>query len=161
MSHMPGVLCALFKVCQEVHRGKCVSSSLLNLEPLVSHHITNLPPPAVCADQLQSTVFPAATQSTSGTVLCQQPSHFKLYRAFCPTGPSLSQLRACWERMSANALSALGYSIRLCLQKSYFLLMLNALSHFLNVHLNCISVALTMNAKWGGSIRIMYRMNTY
>lgn len=49
MPHMPGVCCVLFKVCQEVHRGECVSS-LLNPEPLVSHHITNLPPPAVCAD---------------------------------------------------------------------------------------------------------------
>lgn len=41
-------LCVLFKVRQGVHRGECVSS-LRNLEPLVSHHITHLPPPCnVC-----------------------------------------------------------------------------------------------------------------
>lgn len=33
-------------------------SSQLNLEPLVSHHITHLPPPAVCADPATKHLLP-------------------------------------------------------------------------------------------------------
>lgn len=57
MSVMPGVFCVLLKVCQEVHRGEHVSS-LLNPKPLVSHHITNLPPPAECADPATKHLLP-------------------------------------------------------------------------------------------------------
>ena len=77
--HMPGVCCVLFKVCQEVHRGECVSS-LLNPEPLVSHHITNLPPPAVCADPATKHFLPGC---------CTE----HLRRLFVPTAIRLQTVR--------------------------------------------------------------------
>lgn len=72
MSDMPAFfifLTVLFKVCQEVHRGERVSS-LLNPEPLVSHHITNLPPPAVCADPATKRLLPGCCTRALQELFC-------------------------------------------------------------------------------------------
>ena len=56
-----GGLCVLFRVCQGVHRGECVSSRL-NMEPLVSYGVTHLRRPCSACW--------AAAQSTSGALFC-------------------------------------------------------------------------------------------
>lgn len=110
MSDMPGVflcVCVLFKVCQEVHRGECVSSPL-NPEPLVSHHLTNLPPPRARADQ--------ATKAPSSRRLHRalQASAVRLetVQSFLPTSPPASANKdacTCWL---SSTLYAPGDSIR-------------------------------------------------
>lgn len=100
MSDMPGVFCVWFKVCQEVHRGERVPS-LLDPEPLVSHHITNLLPPAVGADPATKQLLPGCRTEHSRRSFVPIAIRLQTVQRFLPTGPSLGQPR--WSKMPAHA----------------------------------------------------------
>lgn len=137
MSDMPGVFCVLFKVCQEVHRGECVSS-LLNPEPLVSHHITNLPPPAVCADPATKHLIPGCCTEHFGLSFVPTAIRLQTVQSFLPHWPRPEPAK----RVPAHADYYGLFMLRAtpwvtCLLGVYVLL--HEPSHFLNIwflHLN-------------------------
>lgn len=93
----------LFKVCQGLRRGERVSSPL-NPEPLVSHHITNLLPPAVCADPATKRLLPRLLHRALQALLCadsHQTSDCTELPA--PLAPASAQPRGCWSTMPAHA----------------------------------------------------------
>lgn len=81
-----GFFFVLFKVCQKVHRRECVSS-LLFPEPLVSHYITNLPSPAVCADPATKNLLPGCSAENCWRPFVPRAIRLQTLQSFLPHWP--------------------------------------------------------------------------